>query len=195
MNKLQGFYALERSHLPSVPWKRYEEGATFDSKILWTIRSAIKEGDDMFLPRKLGVYASEAKDYAQYLYNNMNKDDMIIYYPYFIALKSGMIEISANRTVIEAVKYDLWNLAIDNKRDVSIIIEDGDIRYIGEEHFLTRDELLELMKYCATIKKQLHKEVAAGESIFLEWSYACNSDMNKRPIGDSNLVFYEIRTV
>lgn len=195
MNKLQGFYALEKSNLPSVPWKKYEEGTIFDSNILWTIRSAIKEGDDQFLPRKLGVYASEAKDYAQYLYNSMNKDDMIIYYPYFIALKSGMVEISSNRTIIEAVKDDLWNLTMDKKREVSIVIKEGKIDYIGNENFLTRDELLELMQYCVTIKKQLYKEVTAGESIFLEWSYACTSDMNKCPIGDSNLVFYEIRTV
>ncbi|MGB8451589.1 MAG: hypothetical protein WCD89_04585 [Anaerocolumna sp.] len=195
MNKLQGFYALAKSNLPAVPWMKYEKDTNFNPDILWTIRSAVTEGEDLNLPRKIGVNGNEAKVFAQELNNNLKPEDMIIYYPYFIAVKSGVIDISRHRIAIEAVKADLWNLVTNNEKDVTIIFEDEDVNIIGDEYFLTQEEMIELVDYCSVIKRQFQREIANGKNILLEWSYACKSDINKQPIGEAGLVFYEIRTV
>lgn len=194
MNKLQGFYSLEKSNLPAVPWRKYSADTTFNDNILWTVRSAIKEGEDLNLPRKVGVSAEIAKEFAENLYSSLKSEDLIVYYPYFIALKSGVIDISQHRTVIEAVKDDLWNLVTYNKKDVTIIFSD-DIEIIGNEKFFEQNELLELIDYCITIKKKFQSEISNQKSVLLEWSFACESDLYKNPIGDARLVFYEIRTV
>nr|WP_308742199.1 hypothetical protein [uncultured Anaerocolumna sp.] len=194
MNKLQGFYSLEKSNLPAVPWRKYSSDTIFSDNILWTVRSAVKEGEDLNLPRKVGVRAEIAKEFAKNLYSSLNSEDLIIYYPYFIALKSGVIDISQHRTVIEAVKDDLWNLVTYNKKDVTIIFND-DIEIIGNEKFFEQNELLELIDYCITIRKKFQSEISNQKSVLLEWSFACESDLYKNPIGDARLVFYEIRTV
>lgn len=195
MNKLQGFYELAKSNLPAVPWKKYEENTIFNAAILWTVRCAVTEGEDVNLPRKIGVNAKEAKAFAQELKGILKPGDMIIYYPYFIALKSGVIDITEHRTVIEAVKADLWNLVTYNQKDVTVIFEEDDVKIFGDEHFLTREEMIELVDYCSVIKRQFHSELAKGKNVMLEWSYACKSDSNKQPVGEAGFVFYEIRTV
>lgn len=47
---------------------------------------------------------------------------MVVYYPYFVAQKSGTLNIHLDKIIIEAVKDDLWNLVTDQKLDVSLII-------------------------------------------------------------------------
>lgn len=195
MNKLQGFYVLQNSNLPSVPWKKYYGNDEFDPNILWTVRSAVKDGDDFHLPRKVGVSANEAKEFASELYKKLGTEDMVIFYPYFIALKSGVIDITNKRVVIEAVKNDLWNLVTNNKTDVTIIFEADDLRIIGDEYFLSQDELVTLIEYCKLIKKKFSQEINIGKNVILEWSFANKSNISKQAIGDTKLVFYEIRTV
>lgn len=195
MNKLEGFYALNDLRLPTVPWKQYKKDTILDDSILWTIRSAVVRGDDLNLPRKIGVSASEADIFAKMLLNKLGDNDLIIYYPFFIALKSGVIDISNNRIVIEAVAEDLWNLVTYNKKNVTIIITDNDISYVGDKEFLSETELNELLKFGFVIKRTFRDEICSGHSVLLEWSYSMKSDLNKRPIGEKSLVFYEVRTV
>ena len=195
MNKLEGFYALNDLRLPTVPWKQYKKDTILDDSILWTIRSAVVRGDDLNLPRKIGVSASEANNFAKMLLNKLGDNDLIIYYPFFIALKSGVIDISNNRIVIEAVAEDLWNLVTYNKKNVTIIITDNDISYVGDKEFLSETELNELLKFGFVIKRTFRDEICSGHSVLLEWSYSMKSDLNKRPIGKKSLVFYEVRTV
>lgn len=195
MNKLEGFYALNDLRLPTVPWKQYKKDTILDDSILWTIRSAVVRGDDLNLPRKIGVSASEANNFAKMLLNKLGDNDLIIYYPFFIALKSGVIDISNNRIVIEAVAEDLWNLVTYNKKNVTIIITDNDISYVGDKEFLSETELNELLKFGFVIKRTFRDEICSGHSVLLEWSYSMKSDLNKRPIGEKSLVFYEARTV
>ena len=195
MNKLEGFYALNDLMLPTVPWKQYKKDTILDDSILWTIRSAVVRGDDLNLPRKIGVSASEADNFAKMLLNKLGDNDLIIYYPFFIALKSGVIDISNNRIVIEAVAEDLWNLVTYNKKNVTIIITDNDTSYVGDKEFLSETELNELLKFGFVIKRTFRDEICSGRSVLLEWSYSMKSDLNKRPIGEKKLVFYEVRTV
>lgn len=195
MNKLEGFYALNDLRLPTVPWKQYKKDTILDDSILWTIRSAVVRGDDLNLPRKIGVSASEANNFAKMLLNKLGDNDLIIYYPFFIALKSGVIDISNDRIVIEAVAEDLWNLVTYNKKNVTIIITDNDISYVGDKEFLSETELNELLKFGFVIKRTFRDEICSGHSVLLEWSYSMKSDLNKRPIGEKSLVFYEVRTL
>lgn len=195
MNKLQGFFALQKSSLPAVPWKKFDESVKLNSDILWTIRTAVMTGDDLNLPRKVGVTALEAEDFANELLCKLGYNDMVIYYPYFIAIKSGVLDVSNRRIVIEAVKDDLWNLVTHNKKDVTIIFEEDDLHIVGDEQFLSQDELFELIDYCTIVKRHFLEEILEGKNVMLEWSYACKSDINKRPIGNSELIFYEVRTI
>lgn len=195
MNKLEGFLTLRESGLPSVPWRKYDKNVILDSQILWTIRCAVSKGDDLNLPRKVGVTAIEAKEFADCLIDTMNTNDLVLYYPYFIAIKSGVIEVSNGRTVIEAVKDDLWNLVTNNKVDISIIFENEDLKFLGNEDFFSRDELYALIDYCTMIKRKFISSIQEGKAVILEWSFACKANMNKESFGAPTLVFYEIRTV
>ncbi len=195
MNKLEGFYALNDLRLPTVPWKQYKKETVLDDTILWTIRSAVVRGDDLNLPRKIGVTASEADSFAKMLLNKLGDNDLIIYYPYFIALKSGVMDVSNNRIVIEAVAEDLWNLVTYNEKNVTIIITDNDSSYVGDKEFITEAELKELLKFSSVIKRTFRDEIYSGRSVLLEWSYSMKSDLNKQPIGEKSLVFYEARTI
>lgn len=195
MNKLEGFQALRKSGLPTVPWKEYNKNVVLDHNILWTIRSAVAQGDDLNLPRRVGVTAQDAKEFADTLIASLSENDLVIYYPFFIAIKSGVIEVSRNRIVIEGVKDDLWNLVTNNNKDVTIIFENENIEFIGDSNFFNQQELLELIDYCNLVKKIFSQILNSGKSLFLEWSFACKSSLNKEIIGDTSLIFYEIRTV
>lgn len=195
MNKLEGFYELKRSGLPSVPWKKYDSESVLDEKILWTVRSAVLQGDDLNLPRKVGVSSYEAKEFANKLMNSLGEDGMVLFYPYFLADKSGVMEVTFDRVVIEAVKDDLWNFVTYNKKDVTVLISGEDIIYDGNKDFLSNGEITELIGYSTSVKRMFRSLIAEGKSIFLEWSFAYQSDANKMPIGNKKLVFYEIRSV
>lgn len=195
MNKLEGFQALRKSGLPTVPWKKYKNNVVLNNNILWTIRSAVAQGDDLNLPRRVGVTAQDAKEFADTLLTSLSENDLVIYYPFFIAIKSGVIEVSGNRIVIEGVKDDLWNLVTNNNKDVTIIFENENIEFIGDSNFFNQQELLELIDYCNLVKKIFSQILNSGKSLFLEWSFACKSSLNKEIIGDTSLIFYEIRTV
>lgn len=195
MNKLQGFYALKRTNLPTVTWNKYNQDVILDSAFLWTIRTAVMEGEDLNLPRMIGATAKEAMEFARELSLTLKPEDMIIYYPFFIAQKSGVLDISKYRVVIEGVKDDLWNLVTHNKTDLTMIFEGENISVKGDESFLSQAELLELTDCCITVKRQFGREIEEGKSVLLEWSYACKSDLKKQPVGEPSLLFYEIRTV
>ncbi|MCL2249241.1 MAG: hypothetical protein FWC13_08215 [Oscillospiraceae bacterium] len=196
MNKLEGFYELNKVGLPSVPWKKFANGITLDENVLWTVRSAVLVGDDMNLPRKVGVSAGEAKNFAENLINSLSDNGMVLYYPFFVAEKSGMIEVSINKVIIEAVRNDLWNLVTLNNRDVTVISDYNSVTELfGNEDFLESSEISELLKYSNRVKMKYKNLLIEGQSLFLEWSYSFCSDINKNPIGDRSLVFYEIRSV
>jgi len=195
LNKLMGFYELKDISIPTVPWERYSRDVVLDKNMLWTIRVAVKSGDDLNLPRAVGVTAEEASRIGSALLEKYEDSGMVIYYPYFIADKSGVIDIRSSQTVIEAVAKDLWNLVTHGRKDITIILEECGARYIGDESFLSVEELDILLKYINRIKAYYRGVMSEGKSIIAEWSFAYNTDIDNKPLGEKYLVFYELRSI
>lgn len=196
MNKLMGFLELKEMNLPSIPWKQYTGHEIFDENTLWTIRSAVYRGNDWNLPRSIGKNAKESKQFADNLLKRMGSTGIVIYYPYFIARKSGTMEIRSNSAVIEAVNNDLWNLVTYSDCQVTIILQNGVApKFLGNESFLCQDELNKLTKHIPEIRKIFRDNLLEGKAILLEWSFAFSCDIRKQPYGKEYLVFYEARTV
>jgi len=195
MNKLMGFYELRDMSLPTVPWKEYTGKEKLDSNFLWTIRSAVFEGDDLNLPRMVGEGASESTAFADELLSAMKNKGIVIYYPYFLAKKSGTLNVYNNKVIIEAVNQDLWNLVTYADREVTIEISEEKRTFHGNDAFLSEDEISTIFSYVANIKKTFRGDLLEGKSVLLEWSFANYSDLLKHPIGDEFLVFYEARTI
>lgn len=196
MNKLMGFLELKEMKLPSVPWQQYTGKEYLDDKFLWTIRSAVYQGDDLNLPRLVGKNSEESKKFADNLLQKMKEKGMVVYYPYFIAKKSGTLEVRNKSIIIEAVKDDLWNLVTYSDREVTVIIDNnGCIDYIGNDIFLQQEELEQLLKYVPEIKRIFREDLLEGNAALLEWSFAISCDSNKKPVDGTYLVFYEARTV
>lgn len=195
MNKLMGFFELQSMDLPSIPWKEYTGQEKLQEDILWTIRSAVFKGNDLNLPRLVGANSKEAKDFANKLLVSLSGNGIVIFYPYFIANKSGTLEVRQDKVIIEAVKNDLWNMVTLSSRDVTIQIENSIEAIDGDEKFLESREKEELLSTVKEIKKSFRGNLLEGQSILLEWSFAQNCDLDKNPIGKEYLVFYEARTV
>lgn len=195
MNKLMGFFELKHINIPTVPWERFTRDTSLDSNMLWTIRVAVKSGEDLNLPRAVGVTAEEAYEKGRALLEKYEESGIVIYYPYFIAEKSGVIEIKKTGTVIEAVDKDLWNLVTHGHKDVTVIFEEGTIKYIGDEGFLSSEEIDTLLMYAGRIRSYYRGPMSEGRSIIAEWSFAYNTDIGHKPLGEKYLVFYELRSL
>jgi hypothetical protein len=195
VNKLMGFFELKESGLPAVPWKQYDANTKFDEKYLWTVRMAVYTGSDFNLPRAVGKNSEEALKIASELYNRYNDNGMVVYYPYFIADKSGTLQVNSTEIIIEAVEKDLWNLVTHNRKNVTIINNGQDMKFYGDEKFLRRSEISELYAYAEKTKKTFRRYITSGKTLLLEWSYAYKTDVNNSPIGEKYLVFYEIKEV
>lgn len=195
MNKMMGFYELKESGLPAIRWKEFEKTTSLDKRNLWTIRSAVQRGSDINLPRLVGACAEEAEEFALELYEKIKNNGMVIYYPYFLAEKSGTVNVYKDKIVIEAVKEDLWNLVSYSDCEVTILIQGEQIDFCGNRYFINQNELMELLLYAKRIRGMFRQELVEGKSVLLEWSYAYDSDIEKKRIGKNYLIFYEIRTI
>lgn len=195
MNKFAGFYELKDSSLPSVDWKEFKPGTKLDPNILWTIRSSVYHGADQSLPRLIGAKAKDAEAFAENICKEFKNKGMVVYYPYFIADKSGTVMVTNDRVVIEACKDDLWNLVDKHIKEVTLQYTTGCCRAIGDADFLTHTEKQELRKYADVARRMFRDELAGGDAALLEWSYAFKSNVNKQPVGGRSLVLYEARTI
>ncbi len=197
MNKLEGFYELEKMGIPVIPWQPFTGQKALDDNLLWTVRVALLRGNDFNLPRAVGVTAQEALSIGREYLARFSPDDLIIYYPYFIALKSGVIDIQSTRTIIEAVDKDLWNLTTLGLRDVTIIIDHltGDVSTYGQAEFLDHDEVTELMNYARRIRAIHRDYIFASSSVLMEWSYAVNTNVGRELLSNKYLVFMECKVV
>lgn len=195
MNKLMGFFELRDSGLPSVPWKIFDEDSKMDKDYLWTVRTAVDKGEDTNLPRIVGKNSDEAYLGAIKLYEYYKNKGMIVYYPYFIADKSGVVDVNNDRVVIEAVEKDLWNFVTNGNKNVTIILGKDKNSYDGDSNFLSNDEINLLIKNINIIKHKYRDNINEGYSMVAEWSFAYNTDINKKATGDKYLVFYELRSI
>lgn len=197
MNKLMGFLELKEMRLPVIPWKQYTGREELDDGYLWTIRSAIYRGNDLNLPRLVGENAEKAKKFADQLFLKMKEKGIVIYYPYFIAKKSGTLEVKQSQVIIEAVREDLWNMVTYSEREVTIIKDEllNTTESMGNDSFLTQEEQNGLYKYVSEIRKIFRDDLLEGHSALLEWSYAQSCNKDREPVGEEYLVFYEARTI
>lgn len=195
MNKLMGFLELKESSLPTVPLKEYRTGCDLSKNYLWTVRTAVYRGDDLNLPRKVGVSADEAKEFAEEIKQRLGQNGIVFVYPYFIAEKSGTLEVSNNRIVIEAVEGDLWNLVTYHDKDVTYIYKEDNIEIDGDSVFLKEAERSEINYWANRVKGIFRDDILEGKSVLLEWSYAINTNANKERLCEPYLVFYEARTL
>ena len=191
-----GFLELKEMKLPSVPWKQYTGKENFEDRYLWTVRSAVYRGNDLNLPRSIGESSKVSKKFADQLLKEMNNNGIVIYYPYFIANKSGTLEVRSDKVIIEAVKDELWNLVTYSEREVTIITDiDGNKSIIGNANFISNEELDSLSKHIPEIRKLFRNDLLQGKAALLEWSFAQSCNASKEPIGEKYLVFYEARKV
>jgi hypothetical protein len=222
MNKLMGFYELKSLNIPTVPWKLFSDDTVLDPQLLWTVRVATEAGNDLNLPRAVGVEAEEACLKGRAFAEEFKNKGIVIYYPYFIAEKSGVLDMNSERTVIEAVEKDLWNLVTYGRKDVTVIIPTGYMQSIdeaiqihtgscpdgscgcgnaqtlcftGNGAFIQPEELSELLRYGSAIRGRFRDVINEGGSILAEWSYAYSTDISHQPVGDRYLVFYELRGI
>lgn len=200
MNKYMGFYEMKGISLPTVPWNLFTPETVLDDGVLWSVRVAVENSSDLSLPRAIGVNAEEATRQGCELLDKYQGRGIVIYYPYFIAQKSGVLDINCRRTVIEAVDKDLWNLVTYGRKNVSIILPfeangGNDAQYFGDREFLGNDEINELLGHGSVLRGRFRGELSEGGSILAEWSYAYSTDIRHEPIGERYLVFYELREV
>ncbi|MCC8089529.1 MAG: hypothetical protein LIO79_09780 [Rikenellaceae bacterium] len=195
MNKLMGFFELNEMNLPSIPWKEYTGKEVLASDVLWTIRSAVYQGNDLNLPRLVGVKSKEATEFGDDLLKKLKNKGIVIYYPFFFARKSGNLEVRSDRIIIEAVKGDLWNMVTYSSRDVTIQYTPDETLVNGNQDFLTEKEQALILKYVKEVRNKFRDDLLEGKSVLLEWSLANMCNIDKTPVGEEYLVFYEVRTV
>lgn len=195
LNKLMGFFELKELNIPTVPWQKYTPETMLDESMLWTLRVAVNSGNDLNLPRLVGVTAAEAREKGNILLEKYKDIGLVIYYPYFIADKSGVIDISSSQTVIEAVDKDLWNLVTYGHKNVTVFIKGQSPEYIGNRAFMGQDELDALLRFSGIIRSSYREIISTGKSIIAEWSFAYNTDVDHKPLGEKYLVFYELRSI
>ena len=195
MNKLMGFLELKESSLPTVPIKEYDDDAYLDPQYLWTVRTAVYRGDDLNLPRKVGVTSEEAVIFAKEVKGKLGENVKVFFYPYFIAEKSGTLEVRRSEVIIEAVNEDLWNLVTYSKRDVTYRFYDDAVSVDGNGNFLTGAELDKIKSCVNKIRGMFRDDLYEGKSVLLEWSYAVNTNSKREKLSEPYLVFYEARTI
>lgn len=190
-----GFYELKNMQLPSIPWVEYTGNEILSANLLWTVRCAVFRGEDLNLPRIVGVTAKEAKIFADEQLAALGGKGIVVYYPYFSAVKSGTVDVHKSKVIIEAVDKDLWNLVTYAKRDVTIQVNENGEYINGNKEFLNSYEKEKLLSFIPEIRKIFRDELTEGKSILFEWSFARDCNLDKVPVGNEYLVFYEARTV
>lgn len=196
MNKYMGFFELKALEIPAVKWCEFKTDTRLDDNLLWTVRVAVENSFDMHLPRLVGVTSDEALRGGKEFLERYTPGGIVIYYPYFIAEKSGNMMVSCNKTVIEAIKGDLWNLTTHGRNaDVTIIFGNNETKYNGNREFLCEQTFNRLLCCASKIRAHFRDEISGGSSILAEWSLAYNTDIDRKPIGDKYLVFYELRSI
>lgn len=197
INKLLGLYELKSLSLPSMNWVMIDD--RFDKNILknhmlWTARTAVIEGNDICLPKKICANADEVLNFIE-TEKDKNQETVIFIYPFFYALKSGTLNVSLNSLFIEGVYKDLWNMNSE-RIDYSFLyeFETKNSKQSGNQFFLTDSEKEAFIKHSIEVKSRYRSVLCEGTIIQLEWSFAVY-DRNLITPEEYELIFYELRTL
>jgi hypothetical protein len=159
---------------------------------LWTVRTAMVDGSDVYLPKRIGVTSQEALRFAQELQISFGDHMVVFLYPFFVADASGVIMTYPDRcVVIEACEADLWNLCDKGIADAEMFsFVTWDFRFEHDpKDILSLDRRIELMRYARRIYFKTH-----GQTALAEWSIARECDINKNPAGEAKIVFFQLNT-
>lgn len=198
MNKLHGFFELKDSSLPAVKWKEFTDITELSNDRPWTVRTSVYSGNDSSLPRKVGVQADEAMAFARRTRAKYKDNCMLVYYPFFIALKSGTLSVHNDKVIVEAVVGDLWNLVTDGIKNVTYVYDSKTLKLIGSDgdvYFLSNIETNGLLKTIPEIRRMFRDDLLENKGALLEWSFACDTDAELNKVGVPYLVFYEAKTI
>ncbi len=195
MNKLEGLYELQRLNIPSVEWNIFKENTKLDKTHLWTIRTAVYKGRDVNLPKLFGATAQVAQEYGQHMRNVVGDNGIVIYYPYLVAEKSGNLQIGMDSVILEVVNGDLEPLLQGEAIDTTYIFSAQEKKIIGNQWLLSEDEIAQILMHADYLKQTYRYLIDNKNSLQLEFSFASESDLCKRAIGNPRLIFFEIRTV
>lgn len=212
MNKLEGLKALNKCRIPAIKWQEFTgveqigEGDPDEEK-LWTVRVALKKGADLDLPKAIGVTVSEAQVFAEKMIQKLaefsqkrglgdkaSASGMVVYYPHFVAKKSGILKITADRVEIVAVKDDLWNLKDESKIMARATFTDTHSEYSNKREFLEKGEISQLLRCAKQVRHEYKAELMEGTEIILEWSFIPVPDPDKKRRDDQKLLFHGMRT-
>lgn len=216
INKLLGFYELKSSGLPHPNFKIYDntDNINCDKPILYTVRTAVYRGGDISLPRAVGVDGPTAKAKAVEILRQLGDNAQIYVAPYFIATKSGTMLIGPDTLIVEACWEDLWNLVDHHKIDgyydgwYHETKKDAEVLMPGEAvtptrmssnaiegNILTTELVEDLKKYVERLRRIYRNELLCNNLIYLEWSCACESSLDKVPLSEPELVFFELKII
>ncbi len=205
MNKLEGFYAIEKFKLRHPPWSivRMDLAESIINNlrdnVLYTIRTAFENtpdnSKDFWLPRFVGVSGKKIKDKFKELKNHFEDEEnvFIIVYPFFKVLFSGVIEIlfesnpinSSKTIIVESCKGNLSNLTDHNFKDYEArIILSNTNEVMSEKSDIPRWQ--ELRGEILDIVKKLSEGIPINSKtkFRIEWSFT-----------EESFLFYEMKTV
>lgn len=192
-NKMMGFFELQDSGLPTVAWHRHQIGDVLNPALLWTVRSAVVSGPDHSLPRLVGAPAAEAMTFADVQAKKLGANGMVVTYPYFKALVSGNLEVTAHTVYLEAVKGDLWRLVDEGALDATARNTDDTWTWSDQNHLCPEPLRAALQQAVRRARHAWHSEIITDSVVLLEWSWAQNLGPEEIPSGEPHLLFYEAR--
>ena len=217
MKILQYDYILKALNLPTVEWGEYDSCSQLDSNLLWSIKvEEVPQKDSKKEEKKkctlfefikgitnreqnntntlIGVDANSVQQFAKKKQKTINKKKQaMIYYPYYTVVKSGIVDINQERTVIEGTKGDIANLIQKNEVEVTMIFEKEDLTMKGDERFFSSEEMIPIIDYSKEIRKMVVKDLEQKKNIQLYFSYVYKTDVCLQPKGQLRLIFYQFK--
>ena len=195
MYVMQNCYILDCLDLPTIPWEICQTTKILDDSILWTVKNEPYYHKEGMIYGRIGVNAKEAMSYIKSEMKTLEKGRLLIHYPYYTAVKSGTLDLSYDRLVIEAVEGKIENLKKKHRVNETIIFKEEDINIFGDEHFLTEEETLVLIDYTKQMKKRCMNEIEFGKNILLYWSIVQETKRNMIPKEEVKLLFHQIKVL
>jgi phosphohistidine swiveling domain-containing protein len=209
--KLRGLSRIEELVLPHPDWsfvavnESKDESLEYPSRLriispeelalsksrTWTVRTCLVGGSpdmEYGLKRAVGIPADQVTnrlmEFHDY-YNGLNLTIVFVVYPYFLASKSGIIEIHHKEQIIEAVDGEQWRLT-EEGAPPEVWRHEGATVSVSKHLFARRAG----QKNVVLTKTQVSKlskcvSMIPDENVLLEWTFT----------PEEELFFYDMRSV